>query len=206
MVPVGTFTSFAPGSALLTGWTVTGPQGSAVSIVNGSFVQNGVSFAAQSGNQWLDLTGNGNNSTEGVSQSVATTVGNSYALTFYVGNTTGGSFFGQTSTVDLAVNGVQSFAALNANVNASGLTWQQYSFTFTATSASTLLAFSNGDPSNDNSNGLDSVSLVDNGPAETVGAVPEPSEWALMLAGLALVGEFGRRVRGRERARPRTPV
>jgi hypothetical protein len=73
---------------------VFGPSGTAVSIVSGSFTQNGVSFPAQDGVQWLDLTGDSSNSTEGVSQTVATTAGDQYQLSYSIGNTTGGSVFG----------------------------------------------------------------------------------------------------------------
>lgn len=61
-----------------------------------------------------------------------------------------------------------------------------FATTFTAASASTTLRFLNGDPSNDNSNGLDNVSLVDNGP---VAAVPEPS--SIVPLGSGLLGLAG---------------
>ena len=73
------YTIFPVGSAALTGWTVFGPPGTNVAIVSGSFAQNGVSFTAQNGIQWLDLTGL-SNSTEGVSQAVATALGHKYQL------------------------------------------------------------------------------------------------------------------------------
>lgn len=83
-----------------------GPAGTVVSIVSTSFSQQGVLFQAQSGAQWLDLTGNGSNSSEGISQTLSTIAGHQYDVTFFVGNTTGGSIFGTTSTVNLAINGV----------------------------------------------------------------------------------------------------
>jgi hypothetical protein len=64
--PNGNFTSFATGSVLTPGWTVTGPAGTSVSIVNTAFTQNGVTFQAGDANQWLDLRGAGVNSTEGL--------------------------------------------------------------------------------------------------------------------------------------------
>jgi hypothetical protein len=45
-VPVGGFTDFPVGSSALTNWSVVGPAGTNVSIVSGSFSQNGVSFPA----------------------------------------------------------------------------------------------------------------------------------------------------------------
>jgi hypothetical protein len=192
VVNPGTFQLFVVGSSGLTGWSVIGPAGRDIANVN-NFSQNGVTFAAQSGNQSLDLTGFNDNSTEGVAQTIATTIGDRYHLTFYVGNTTGGGIFGTTSTVDLLLNGGQVLAAVNSAVNTTGLTWQQFSFDFVATGASTALGFVNGDPGTDNSNFLDNVVLVDQGP---VGAVPEPQTYALMLAGFSLIGLMaGRRRR-----------
>lgn len=190
VVPATSFTNFANGSAAITGWTVTGPE---VSIVGGSFGQNGVSFHAQDLNQWLDLTGFNANSIEGVSQSVATTVGNQYQLSYYIGNTTGGGIFGSSSMVNVRLNGTQTFSDTNSAVNATGLTWQQITHTFTATTASTTLAFLNGDPITDNSNGLDNIVLTDLGPSTLV---PEPDTYAMLLAGLGLVGWVVARRRG----------
>lgn len=192
VVNPGTFQLFTVGSSGLTGWSVIGPSGRDVATISTTFAQNGVTFAAQSGNQSLDLTGFNSNSTEGVAQTVATTIGDRYHLTFFVGNTTGGGIFGTTSTVDLLVNGGQVLAAVNSAVNATGLTWQQFSFDFVATGTSAVLGFVNGDPATDNSNFLDNVVLVNQGP---VGAIPEPETYALMLSGLGLIGLMARRRR-----------
>jgi Protein of unknown function (DUF642)/PEP-CTERM motif len=186
-VTVGSFTTFATGSSLITGWTVTGPQGTNVAIVSGSFVQNGVAFQAFDGTQWLDLTGNGSNSTEGVSQAVATTPGHVYQLSYLIGNTTGGGSFGSTSTVNVSLNGVQTYNDTNSNASASSLNWQAFSHTFTSFGgASTILLFTNGDPGGDNSNGLENVVLLDLGPGSCERcAVPEPGSLMLFAVGLA---------------------
>ena len=182
--PNANFLNYAVGTATLTGWNVVGPVGEVVSIVNTNFVQNGVAFHAQSGNQWLDLTGFNNNNTEGMSQSVATVIGDVYQLSLWVGNTTGGSIFGTTSTVNVQLNGSAFHSAVNSDVNTTGLSWEQYTYAFTATGLSTTLAFLNGDPSGDNSNGLDNIVLTDLGPAGT-NRVPEPMTIGLFGAGLA---------------------
>jgi hypothetical protein len=195
VVPVGSFTSIGVGSPLLTGWSVIGPAGTAVSPVSTTFAQNGVTFPAQDGVQWLDLTGFNENSTEGVSQSVGTTVGNRYQLSFFVGSTTGGGIFGSSSTVNVQINGTPTFSDTNSTVSPTTQNWAQFTHTFVATGALTTLAFINGDAAADNDNGLDNIVLLDLGPA--VGAVPEPETYALMLGGLALLGFTSRRHRQR---------
>jgi len=64
------------------------------------------------------------------------------------------------------------------------LSWEQYTYLFTATGLSTTLAFLNGDPSGDNNNGLDNIVLTDLGPTGT-NNVPEPATLGLLGAGLA---------------------
>ena len=89
VVPVGSFSNFLTGSTAITGWTVFGP---AVSVVSGSFTSGALSFPAQDGVQWLDLTGPTSGPSEGVNQTVTTTAGQTYNLSFYVGNIVGGGF------------------------------------------------------------------------------------------------------------------
>jgi hypothetical protein len=193
IVPIGNFTDFAVGSSGVTGWNVFGPAGANVAIVNGIFSQNGVTFQAEDGNQWLDLTGDGSNSTEGVSQAVTTTIGDQYQLSYFVGNTTGGGgVFGTTSTVGVLLNGALAFTDTNSNVSPTNLNWEQFTHTFVATGTSTTLGFRNADPSNDNSNGLDNIVLNDLGP---VTPVPEPASLGLLAAGLATFAVIRRRWR-----------
>jgi hypothetical protein len=191
VVTVGSFATFGVGSALIPGWTVVGAGAQNVAIISGTFTQNGVTFPAQAGSQWLDLTGLNSNSTEGVSQSVTTIVGHLYELSYFVGNTTGGGIFGTSSTIDVELNGVQTFSDTNSAVNATSLTWQEFTHTFTATGATTTFTFRNGDPASDNSNGLDNISLTDLGP--TVTPVPEPATLALLVSGVLGLGVFARR-------------
>jgi hypothetical protein len=187
IVPVGGGTSFGVGSNLITGWTVFGPAGTSVTLLNTLFTQFGVSFPAQDGNQWLDLTGVSVNQPDGVSQTVATIIGDQYQLTYFIGNTTGGGIFGTTSTVDALLNGTPTFSDTNSTVNPTTLSWSQFSHTFIATTASTTLGFRNADPINDTSNGLDNIVLLDLGPAVVgVPGLPEPS--LLALFGIGMIG------------------
>jgi len=183
-VPVGSFTNFNSGSTLIPGWTVVGPQ---VSIISGTFTQNGFSFPAESGVQWVDMTGDGSNASEGVEQTVPTTPSDAYSLSFWVGNIVDpDGIFGTTSTVDVLVNGTQISSAENsAGAGTSVQNWEQFTVPFTATGSSTTIELLNADPSNDNSNGLDNVTLIQTGGGAPV--VPLPSTaWAtlVMLIGL----------------------
>jgi hypothetical protein len=189
-VTAGSFANFATGSTGITGWTVIGPA--SISAVSTTFAQNGVTFEAEDGNVWIDLTGENSNSTEGLQQAVTTATGTNYILTFFVGNTTGGGIFGTTSTVGLYVNGTEVNTYENSNADTTGLNWEQFTYNFTASSASTTIGFINLDPGNDNSNGLD---LVDLEAGSSGGGLPEPASIGLVGAGLAVTGMLVRRKR-----------
>jgi Protein of unknown function (DUF642)/PEP-CTERM motif len=189
VVPVGGFTNFASGSTLIPGWTVVGAAGG-VSIVSGTFTQNGILFPAEDGAQWLDLTGDGTNSNEGVEQTFATTSGTQYTVSFWVGNVYDpGGIFGTTSTTDVLLGGPKGTlltAATNSNTTTGIQTWEEFTTTFTATGSTSTLDFINGDPPSDNTNGLDNVSVNPSGPPP---AVPEPSTFLLLGSGsLGLLG------------------
>jgi hypothetical protein len=178
-VPPGTFVNFATGSNAITGWTVIGPP---VSVVSGTF--GAPNFPAQDGIQWLDMTGPTSGG-GGVQQAVATTPGQTYNLSFFVG--TG---FGTTSTVGVLIDGSQIATRTNSTPGAV-INWEEFTVSFTAASASTLVGFQNLDPIGDDSNGLDNVSL-DLAPARPVGA-PEPSVLLLLAPALAGFGFLRRR-------------
>jgi hypothetical protein len=184
VVPVGGFDNFASGSTGITGWTVVGAAGG-VSIVSGSFSQSGISFPAEDGAQWLDLTGDGTNSNEGVQQTFATISGTQYTVSFWVGNVNNpGGIFGTTSTVDVLLGGASGttlLVATNANTTTGTQTWDEFSTTFTATGSTSTLDFINGDPSSDNSNGLDNISVNATGQTSPV---PEPGTLSLLSIGI----------------------
>jgi hypothetical protein len=159
VVPAGAFRDFATGQSF-TGWKVTGATGR-VSVVSGTFQSGGFTFNAQAGAQWIDLTGDGSKTATGVVQSVATTSGTSYQLTFWVGNINdpGGSF-GVSSTVKVFVNGALKLTAVNSlRPTNHKQAWKKFTLTIKATSGSTRISFINGDPGTDDSNGLDAVQL-----------------------------------------------
>ena len=182
--PVAFYTNYAPGQSFGP-WTAVGVGPS--SVISGVFQQEGILFQAQEGvgpqHQWADLAGQVSNSSEGFKTTLVTQVGQKYNVSFWVGNVvqTSGSF-GNSTTVALLINDGEVYDALNNQGNASLLTWQQFSWDFTATTTSTSIAFLNRDPTSDYVAALDSVVV------RTVDGVPEPSTWAMMILGFAGVG------------------
>jgi len=147
-----------PSGQSFAGWKVVGATGN-VGPISGAFSQNGIAFTAKAGKQWLDLTGL-SNSVTGVAKTVKTKPGASYRLSFAVGNVVdSGGIFGTISTVNVLVNGHNVLAATN-RTGGHEQAWKTFTVTVKATSASTTISFMNGDPSTDNDNGLDAVSLT----------------------------------------------
>jgi hypothetical protein len=159
VVPDGGFVVFNAGDkffGLDGGWGVRKCRSDQRHLYAGGFT-----FPARRGTQWIDLTGTSNTAT-GVEQKVATTIGQQYSLTFYVGNLVNPSgIFGTSSTINVLVDGTQILAATNSKGEAStSQVWKRFSKTFTATKSKTAIAFINGDPSSDTQNGLDGVLLA----------------------------------------------
>lgn len=158
VVGAGQFEARSTGESIA-GWRVVGARGT-VGVVSTAFVQNGLHFDAKDGNQWLDLTGSSNTAT-GVAQTFQTEPGHEYRLSFAVGNVVDpGGLFGLVSAVDVFVNGRQVLVATNAAVG-KGQVWKTFAMPVRPRSSSTTVAFLNGDPNSDNSNGLDAVELVE---------------------------------------------
>ena len=159
LVPVGGFTKFVTGE-VFGPWTVVGVPGD-VAIVSTTFVQNGIAFKAKAGKQWLDMTGFLSDRATGVAQTVKTVPGQSYVLTFSVGNVVDPSnVFGTTSSVDVQIDGVQQMRATYSGGVNNELRWKRFSTSFVASAKLTTVAFLNADPLDDNSNGLDAVTLT----------------------------------------------
>ena len=145
-------------------------------------------FHVEDGSQALDLTGEGNQNTapgidDGVKQSVTLGAGQ-YDLTFWLGhqdNTAPG--YAGASSLSLWIDGTQVNTYSN-NLNTSDdVTWEEFSYDFTA-SGYTTIAFINNTPIGNNYAGLDNVSLSQ---------VPEPASLLLVVSGFA--GLFVRRFR-----------
>jgi uncharacterized protein DUF642/PEP-CTERM motif-containing protein len=190
LVAAGGFSDFASGSTGIAGWTVVGATGG-VSIISGTNTQACCTFPAEDGAQFLDLTGDGTNAVAGVEQTISTTLGTNYTLTFWVGNIDNpGNGVGITSTVNVnlgGLNGTLLDSATNRSTNSTTLTWQMFTTSFTAAGPTTTLDFLNEDPSNDNLNGLDNVSV------NVTSAVPEPSSVALLGSALGVLAFWSRK-------------
>lgn len=180
----GGFIQYSGGSSF-PGWSVTGND---VIVIDESYSEQGLVFNAQGGSQnAIDLTGAGNTGpANGIVQTIATSAGQKYRLTFFVGNAspTGGNAasYTQPSTLNLTINGGLPMTYTNAVNVPFAIDYKQFSLDFTATGATTL-AFSNGTVG-DNMLGLDTVS---------VNAVPEPATWGLMIVGFGMIGMASRR-------------
>ena len=143
------------------GWYVTTNN---VDIVN-PVDQWGAGATAYAGSQVLDLVGFGG--TGGISQSLATTAGQTYSLTFAYSNNPGGS--ANPANALVALNGVTLVDVTHGGALTSNLIWQVSTETFTANTSSTILSFTENDGANGCCNGgilLDAVS---------VSAIPEPA-------------------------------
>lgn len=190
----GAYDNYGTG-ATIGPWTVVAPPNrtDAVSVVTTTFKQSGFSFVAQSGQQWADLAGQDANGNEGVAVTLSGLLGKTYAVSFWVGNVVDkpGGFFGNSTTVNLLVNGSQVYSAKNtAGTGETTQVWQNFVYSGLATTDDVTFTFLSGDPSNDFSSAFDSVVI------STVDGVPEPSTWALMLIGLAGLAVLRGRRRG----------
>jgi len=158
-------------------WTVVG-AGNDVTVTSNTEYTNGPTYYnGHSGLQWLDLTGAyDNGAAVGVSQTVATTAGTKYTLSFYVGTFVDGV----DSAVDVKIDGADAGTFTNPTpgvTDGQGISYEQFSTSFTGTGSDTVSFIYAGGRSVD---GLDDVSLTP--------SVPEPATWAMMLLGVGMIG------------------
>lgn len=165
-------TTVPPGP--LTDWTAT-PN---VNLVNGTFGSNPFQNLAYQGVQYLDLVGEGG--TGSISQTFATTIGQTYNLTFayshnlFDGTPSASAFYSIVGAVSSFSGTVTHSSGTNSNLN-----WLIFSQNFVASGTSATLSFVSG-------LGGDNEGVLFDG--IVVSAVPEPSMWAMMLFGFGAIG------------------
>jgi hypothetical protein len=162
--------TFSAGPTNITGWTATGRQVSWIDAGNPFLL------SAADGTRFLDLTAYITGAPfGGVTQTVATTVGQPYMLSFFLGSYTQ-IWGGPPVSILAAAGGVsQTFAVSTASTSS---TWTPFSMPFTATAASTPITLTGA--AGVQYIGLDNVSVD---PA-AVGPIPEPAPCVLLGMGL----------------------
>ena len=168
--------SLSAGSTTMTGWTVV------VDSLSWIGPANPFRLVAQDGVKFLDLTDYRDSLPySGVTQTVGTTPGATYALSFYLG---GSDEYGRPVAITASAGSTtQLFTGTVTGVS----TWQPFTLSFVATGATTAITLA-GTVGQQNI-GLDNVDLIQ------TAAVPEPQSVLLMFAGLTTVGAVARRRR-----------
>lgn len=167
----GSFTTYAAGSSALTGWTIGQDS---VDLVNNYWQPASGSFS-------LDLSGNNDGT---ISQSFATAIGQKYVVSFdMAANPDDMNDPIKYMQVGLSQQGLYTFSAQGHTHQNMG--WTMQSFSFVATDVSSTLHFASLQESASGV-ALDNISVT---------AVPEPETYAMLLAGLGLMGAITRRRR-----------
>ncbi|MBX9736554.1 MAG: DUF642 domain-containing protein [Phycisphaerales bacterium] len=147
----------------LTDWTASGGLTLLERGVNGTS-----NIAAHTGSQFVSFGHNGN-SGDTLSQSIATTAGQNYSVSFYLHCIQGAEF--QTITAS-ALAGGDTLATINASASSPTQGWLEFSYNFQAVSGSTEIRFVH-------SLGAGSANIA----IDTVTVIPAPGALALLAAG-----------------------
>ncbi len=178
--PFGSFNTLFAGDTSMTGWTVTAGT---VDLVNTNYFS--PDFIASDGQNSVDMTG----ASEGtIAQTFDTIAGQGYSVTFDLNiNSYGGNLVKDLLVSAGATSSLFSYDGTNHPPGQGG-PWQSHTLSFTAAGASTTLSFQSL-----NTGGCCYGVVLDNVNVSGVTAVPEPETYAMMLAGLGLLGFAARR-------------
>ena len=175
--------SLPAGSTTMTGWTVVGGVGASLAWIGPT---NPFSLTASNGGYFLDLTDYRDSPPfGGVSQSISTTIGGKYLLSFDLGSSA------QYRAPDSVFAAAGSTNGIFTSQNTLNNIWEHETLLFTATSTSTLISLTGN--SGSAYIGLDNVNVSS--------AVPEPSTWAMMILGFLGVGFVAYRRKSRSAMR-----
>jgi Protein of unknown function (DUF642)/PEP-CTERM motif len=177
-----------PGSSTsITGWTVIGASGSELAWIGPTNPYSGAASYASNGSYFLDLTGyNDGAPYGGVSQTIATTPGSSYRLSFDLGD-------------DQAYNGGYTSDAITASAGSTSQTfysstdpgtddWATQTLDFTAAGSETTISLVGAQGWA--YIGLDNVIVTS---TSSLSTAPEPTSLALFGTGLASLGLIRRK-------------
>jgi hypothetical protein len=169
------------GSTVITGWTVITDTTAWIGATNP------FGLSASDGSFFLDLTNyQAGAPFAGMSQTIVTTPGATYTLSFDLGSST---FWGRPDALVASAAGTSAtFTSGPASTATPNNDWTHETMQFVATAASTTITLQGS--AGINYIGLDNVSvdLSSDATPPPVSSVPEPQSWALMLAGLAALG------------------
>ncbi|MGB8436433.1 MAG: DUF642 domain-containing protein [Burkholderiales bacterium] len=173
--------SLAADSTVITGWTVITDTTAWIGAANP------FGLSASDGSFFLDLTNyQANAPFAGMSQTIATTPGATYSLSFDLGSS---SQWGLPDSITASAAGTsQTFVSPTNGVDV----WTNASMQFVASSATTTVLLQGA--SGINYIGLDNVDVeFVSGPGSGSGSVPEPTTLALLGLGLAGLAASRRR-------------
>lgn len=159
----------------LGGWTVIGPK--EILLLGSNYAENhgNLHFTADEGNYSLDLTGFGNRGGGGIEQTIATNVGSTYRLSFFVGNQDNKNHdYRRDSAIRLAIDDANAGLFQNTESTRHDVAWEQFTHDFVATNALTKIAFLNATNHKDDYAGLDNVSIAEIGSVDAGGGIGGP--------------------------------
>jgi hypothetical protein len=186
------------GSQVIQGWSITGGYGGDIAWLKNSSLSQGNPWALQAsdGNYFLDLTGYYNDHYSrvgGVGQSISTTVGQSYAVSFDLGSSYYYDGSKLNAGLEVLVNGLPVYRYFTADADLSDTPgyhnhWQHLTFCFVAQDGNTRILFQGVNPDGTVHLGLDNVSMCPTTLLGPESVVPEPST---CLAGAILLVPLG---------------